>query len=236
MKFEILKTNILKKAGFLALVLLLAGQSLFAKDSVSVSLGVGAVGYERVLTNSSTSTTYTKTTFNPDFALRLNFPLVDFKENCFLGLDLGYDISWERQNSSNVSNYADMTLFTHKFSLLPELTFLKGDLRFFVGTGISFGINSYESKNETTSSITNQEYTFYQILWISELGLKYYLTEKLFLAANIDISIPFSEFRRGGSQTTTSSGSVTKTDYTDYTYYGRSSVYFCPKVSVSYSF
>lgn len=231
------KMGVLKKAGFLALLLLLTGPSLFAKDSVSVSLGVGAVGYERVLTNSSTNTTYTKTTFNPDFALRLNFPLVDFKENCFMGFDLGYDISWERQNSSDISNYTDMTLFTHKFSLLPELTFLKGDLRFFIGTGISFGINSYESKNETSSSITNQEYTFYQILWTSELGLKYYLTEKLSLAANIDISIPFSEFRRGGSQTTTSGGSVTKTGgYTDYTNNGRASAYFCPKISLAYSF
>lgn len=236
MKIEIKKMGALKKAGFLALLLLLTGPSLFAKDSVSVSLGVGAIGYERVLTNSSTNTTYTKTTFNPDFALRLNVPIVDFKENCFLGLDFGYDISWERQNSSDSSNYTDMTLFTHKFSLLPELTFLKGDLRFFIGTGISFGINSYEYKKETSSSITKQDYTFYQIIWASELGLRYYLTEKLSFIASSDILVPFSEFRRGGSQTTTSGGSATKTGYTDYTNNGRTSVYFCPKVSVSYSF
>ena len=236
MKIEITRTGALKRIGFLVAILFFASQSLFAKDGVSASLGVGAVGYERIFSNSTTNTTYTHTTFNPDFALRLNVPIVDFKENCFLGLDFGYDISWEKQNSSSGSKISDATIFTHKFTLLPELTFLKGDLRFFVGTGISFGINSYESKNETSSSTTNQEYTFYQIIWASELGLRYYLTEKLSFIASSDILVPFSEFRRGGSQTTTSGSTVTKSDYSDYTYYGRSSVYFCPKVSVSYSF
>lgn len=203
-----------------------AAVSACAKDRPSLALEAGAVGSEKRYTTSSSGYPYTRTTFNPDIRLGIDLPITDIKETCFFGLKLAYDLSWEKYNSSSRSAYTDNTTLTHTISFLPELVFVKNDLRLIFDTGISFGINPYKTEKETSSSRSSQEYKILQLLWTSELALKYCLTDHFSAIAGLTVSVPFVTYYRNGSGN----------NYEDILSVGRYSMNFCPRVGLSYMF
>ena len=92
--------NINKKLSLISVLIFLVIIPLSAKDSIGLGLQFGAIGSEKTFSSSSTisgdtiSMPYTKTTFNPDIQILLSFPICDINENCFFGLDFGYNFSW----------------------------------------------------------------------------------------------------------------------------------------------
>lgn len=223
---------------FVAACALFFAQSTFAKDRTSLGLAFGGVGFEKKLTQSATisganvSLPYTQTVFNPDAQLRLDLPLADIKENCFVSLSLGYDFSWSGYNSSGLTLFEDDLQTVHTFTMLPELVFAKGDFRFLVGTGLSFGISNYESEIKTTSASVTEEYSQYLFSWDLELGAKYHLSEHLTVFTNFTLSMPFVCLFRDGK---ISDGSNSM-DYDDSNTNGRASMRFIPRAGISYMF
>ena len=152
---------------------------LSAKDSVGISFEFGAIGSEKK--NSSLSTVsgnsilipYTETTFNPDIQIVINIPVIDITETCFFSIDLGYNLSWDYHYDSSSSSKIQSQIFSHRFSVQPQLTFTKPAFNFFIGTGFAFGKetllletilnNSYSKDNQDAS-------VFY---WNCSTGLKY---------------------------------------------------------------
>lgn len=224
-----------------------AAVSVCAKDRPSLALEAGAVGSEKTYSQTSTisddsiSIPYTRTVFSPDVRLGIDIPIKSIRENCFFGLKFAYNLSWEKSNSNSDSiTYTD-TSMTHAFSIFPELVFVKNDLRFIFGTGISFGINLCKYENTYSSSgyvyQVNQEYTLYELCWTSEIAVKYCLTNHFSVLADLTISVPFGVFERNGSYLVRRGGYfITGGDYADYTYLGRFPMSFCPRVGLSYMF
>ena len=152
---------------------------LSAKDSVGISFEFGAIGSEKknssvtMISGNSISIPYTETTFNPDIQVGINIPVIDITETCFFSFDLGYNFSWEYSYSSNSSSESQYQILSHRFSVQPQLTFIKPAFKFFIGTGFAFGKqsllfemisnNSYSKDNQNTS-------VFY---WNCSTGLKY---------------------------------------------------------------
>ena len=230
------------KLGLAALVMLFATQTIFAKDRISAGLEFGAIGYEgkfnhtTTISGSSVTMPYTRTTFNPDFRVRLDLPVIDIRENCFLSANLDYDFSWYNQSSSDSSAFSNKTILTHYITFQPEIVFSKGNLRFIAGTGLTFGISSAEIEQKTTSTTETEEYKNYTFMWDFELGLRYYLSKHISLLADFTISIPFINLKRNDTYSKTQSGKTTNKIYADTNTHGLSVPYFSPKVGISYTF
>lgn len=230
MKLKLKNLKFIRKLFVFALFAVVCTQSAFTMDGKSVALKFGASGYEGKF--SDAKSTYTWTTYNPDIQLQFNLPAIDIKENCFLALGFSYDLSWARYSSSDLNVYMDDSVFSHIFSLMPELVFSKNDLRFIVGTGFGFGINSYDYEYKTTSSKETSSRKEYHFFWNLEAGLKYYLTENFSLLTDFAISVPVysmirdHEYNKNGSSGT----------YADISSNGTAVMYFSPKVGVCWSF
>ncbi len=159
---------------------------LSAKDSIGFGLQFGALGSEKVFSSSSTisgdtiSMPYTKTTFNPDIHILLSFPVCDINDKCFFGLDLGYNFSWDYTHVSFTSYQRETYTLSHRFSLMPEFTYIKSKLHIFAGTGFAFGIEPYKYESIINESYYSDENTDYKLLWTFNAGVKYKLSGHLF--------------------------------------------------------
>ena len=122
---------------------------------------------------------YTKTTFNPDVHILLNILFLDINEDCFLGLDLGYDFSWDYSYNSFTSYQGETYTLSHRFSLMPEFTYVTSNFRFFAGTGLAFGIESYKYESVVNKAYNSDDYTNFKLFWTFNTGLKYKLGEHL---------------------------------------------------------
>lgn len=209
----------------LAALVAFSAFSAGAKDKVSVVFEFGAVGAEKVYYSSNTP--YTRTTFSPDLYAGFNLPVADVNESCFFGIDLGYDFSWTGYYSSETLAVVNDRVFTHGFSFLPELTFTKGHARFFVGTGLTFGIDLYKYSSETASggsiSQSSDDFRQFKFLWTSEVGAKYYLTKQFSVLADFKLSIPFIT-------------SVSSDEFKKVVRHGESSAYLIPRIGLCYMF
>lgn len=177
--------NINKKIGFIFVLISLVIIPLSAKDSIGIGLQFGALGSEKVFFSSSTisgdtiSMPYTKTTFNPDIHILLSIPICNINENCFFGINAGYDFSWDFSYGSLTSYQRESYTLSHRFSLMPDFNYLKSNFRTFVGTGLAFGIESYKYESMVNKSYNSDEYTNYKLFWTFNTGLKYKLGEHL---------------------------------------------------------
>lgn len=222
--------------------LFLTSQAIFAKDMQSLGIEFGAIGSEKRLSQTSTiseskvSLPYTQTLFNPDLRVRVDFPAADIKENCFLNINLDYDLTWNGYSSSDINLFINETIITHLFSFCPELVFEKEDFRFFFGTGGTFGVSSNEYEIKTNSSISNQELTIYYFIWNFELGTKYFLSEHIAVLADFTISVPLIKLERNGSYSIKQSNKNSSEDYADTNTNGQASLHFSPKVGICYTF
>lgn len=230
MKFKYKNWNFCRKILLLVFFTIISAQSAFTMDDKSVAMKFGATGYEGKFT--SGNSTYTLTTYNPDIQLKFDLPAIDIKERCFLSLGFSYDFSWARYSSSDLNVYLDDSLFSHTFSLFPELVFSRNDLRFIVGTGLGVGIYSYDYEYKTTSSKETSSRKEYQFFWNLEAGVKYYLTEKFSLLTDFTISVPFFAMRRNHEY----SNGGTRSTYADISSNGAASMYYSPKVGACWSF
>ena len=230
MKLKLKNLKFIRKLFVFALFAVVCTQSAFTMDGKSVALKFGASGYEGKF--SDAKSTYTRTIYNPDIQLQFNLPAIDIKENCFLALGFSYDLSWAKYSSSDLNVYKDDSVFSHIFSLMPELVFSKNDLRFIVGTGLSFGITLHDYEYKTTSSRETSSRTDYQFLWNLEAGLKYYLTENISLLTDFTISLPFFTMTRDREY----SKDGTSGTYADINSSGTAAMHFSPKVGICWSF
>lgn len=205
-------------------------QAAFSMDGKSVALKFGATGYEGKFT--SEKNTYTWTTYNPDIQLKFDLPIMDIKENCFMSLGFSYDFLWAEYTSSDLNVYKDDSSFKHKFSLFPELVFSKNDLRFIVGTGLSFEISSFDYEYKTKSTTEKSSRNEYHFFWNLESGLKYYLTENLSVLTDFTISFPILSMIRDREYSKESTSGT----YADVNSSGTAVMYFSPKVGVCMSF
>ena len=155
--------NINKKFIFVLITLILT--PLSAKDSIGLGLQFGALGSEKKFSSSSTlsgdtiSMPYTKTTFNPNIHVLLSIPFFDINEDCFFGLDLGYNFSWDYSYNSFTSYQGETYTLSHRFSLMPEFTYSKSNFRTFTGTGLAFGIESYKYESVVNKSYNSDDYS-----------------------------------------------------------------------------
>lgn len=230
MKLDYKNWKLCRKILLLVFFTSVCAQSVFSMDEKSVAIKFGAIGYEGKFTNGNS--TYTRTTYNPDIQLKFDLPVMDVKENCFMSLGFSYDFSWARYSSSDLSAYKDDSVFSHTFSLFPELVFLRNDLRFIVGTGLGVGIYSYDYEYKTTSSTETSSRKEYQFFWSLELGLKYYLTDRCSLLTDFTISVPFCTMRRNHEY----NKGGTRGTYADISSNGTAAMYYSPKVGVCWSF
>ena len=210
------------------LILIWALIPLSAKDSFGLGFQFGALGYEKTFSTSSTisgdtvSMPYTKTTFNPDLHVFLDIPVCDFNDFCFFELNLGYDFSWDytylEVSPDEIQKY---TLF-HRILLMPDIVFAKSNFRFFAGTGVALGIEPYKSESKIGNTDFTNEYTTLKILWTSNAGLKYKLTEHLFALADLTCLLSIYDAY----------------SYDDYKFKssGNSEMEFLPKIGFAYHF
>ena len=226
-----------------AIILLTGIQTASAKDGNSFGIEFGGIGSEKKYTHSATisgSTAYfpyTQTTFNPDLRLRLDLPATDISDTCFFNVNLDYDLSWQAYNSSDIDLFQSWSEISNLFTFLPELVFIKDDFRFFFGTGLTFGINSFNSEEKTTSTTINEEFTEYSFLWNFEIGAKYFISEHLSIIADLTFSMPFMILQRDGKLSSQESGRAsTGSDFADKNTHGNTSMQFSPRVGVSYMF
>ena len=158
---------------------------LSAKDSIGLAFQFGALGSEKVFYNSSTisgdtiSMPYTKTTFDPSIHILLSIPVFEINENCFFGLDIGYNISLEYSYGSFTSYQRESYTLSHRFSLIPEFTYVNSNFRAFAGTGLAFGIEPYKEKSILNKTYNSDEYKNYKLFWTFTTGLKYILGKHL---------------------------------------------------------
>lgn len=181
-------------------VLFMAGAllSLNAKNSIGIELQVGVIGSEKqystssLVSGQSISMPYTKTTFEPDVFIGANIPICNIGQKVCFGLDLGYNFAWNCYKSSTDSYESISSVFLHKISLLPEISFEKSKFHFFAGTGIAFGFEPYYYETTLTGTPYKHETIDFKIFWILSTGFKYQCTEHLFAVA--DVSFHFTVF------------------------------------------
>lgn len=172
-------------------ILFLAIIPLSAKDSFGLGFQFGALGSEKTVYSSTTisgdtvSMPSTKTTFNPDLHVFLDIPVCDFNDFCFLELNLGYDFSWDYTYIEVSPDEIQKYTLSHRISLMPDVVFAKSIFRFFAGTGVALGIEPFKSESKIGNSDSTNERTTIKILWTSNAGLKYKLTEHLFTLADL---------------------------------------------------
>ena len=219
-------------------IILMTSQTVFSKDGKSIGIEFGGVGSEKRFTNSSDSysDTYTMTLFNSELRLRFDLPAADIKDNCFLNINLNYDLSWSNYNTSDINYYFDSTQTDHKFTFQPELVFSKDDLRFFFGSGFTFAIEFLATETKSSSQTQTLDCSNYVFIWNFELGTKYCLNEHLSVLADFTISMPFITLQRDCTLSQKQSGRTTIEDYADANTHGRSAMYFSPKVGITYTF
>ena len=157
-------------------------------------------------------------TFNPDIRISVSVPICDVSEYCFFGLNIGYDFSWDYSYGSFTSYERENYTFSHRFSLMPDFTFVKSNFRFFLGSGFSFGIEPYKYESVYYSN----EYTSYKLFWIFNAGLKYKIGTHLF--AVVDTTFFVSVFDK-----------YTDDDYTSKTS-GSSVMEILPRIGLMYNF
>ena len=230
MKLELQNLKLFRNLFILVFFVAVCTHAAFSMDGKSVALKFGASGYEAKF--SDEKNTYIWTVYNPDIQVKLDLPVMDIKENCFLSLGFSYDFLWSGYNSSDLNVYLDDSLFSHNFSLQPELVFSKNDLRFIVGTGLDFGISSYDYEYKTRSTKERKSHTDYQFFWNLGVGLKYYLTETFSLLTDFTISVPFFTMTRDREY----SKDGTNGTYADINSSGTTAMHFSPKVGVCWSF
>lgn len=189
------KTN--KKLSLISVLIFLVIIPLSAKDSIGLGLQFGALGSEKVFSSSSTisgdtiSMPYTKTTFNPDIQILLSFPICDINENCFFGLDFGYNFSWDYSYGGFTSYQRETYTLSHRFSVMPEFTYVKSKLRIFAGTGFAFGIEPYKYESVINKSYYSNEYTDYKLFWTFNTGVKYKFSEHLSVVTDFTFFVNF---------------------------------------------
>lgn len=219
---------ITKKISIILVFISLVTLSLTAKDSIGIGLQFGAIGSEKTFYNSSTisgdtiSLPFTKNTFNPGIQILLSFPICDIDENCFLGLDVGYNFSWDFSYRSFTSTQKESYTLSHRFSLIPEFIYNKSNFRAFAGTGFAFGIEPYKYESVIDKSYYSNEYTNYKLFWTFNTGVKYKLGSHLFAIADMTFFVNIFDTYKDDNYESKASGS--------------SVMEFLPKVGIMYHF
>lgn len=220
--------NINKKISFIFVYIFLVIIPLSAKDSIGIGFQFGALGSEKIFSSSSTisgdtiSMPYTKTTFNPDLHILFSIPVCDINENCFWGLDIGYDFSWDYSYGSISSDQSEIYTLSHRFVLMPVFTYIKSNYRIFSGTGLAFGIEPYTYKIIISKSYNSDEYTNYKLLWTFNIGLKNKLGEHLTAVSDLTFFVNiFDTYSHDDSKSKTSGSNVME---------------FLPKIGLMYQF
>ena len=220
--------NINKKLSLISVLIFLVIIPLSAKDSIGLGLQFGAIGSEKTFSSSSTisgdtiSMPYTKTTFNPDIQILLSFPICDINENCFFGLDFGYNFSWDYSYGSFTSYQRETYALSHRFSVMPEFTYIKDKLRIFAGTGFAFGIEPYKYESVINKSYYSSEYTDYKLFWTFNTGVKYKFSEHISVITDFTFFVNFFD-------------TYTDDDYKSKTS-GSNVMEFLPKIGLMYQF
>ena len=220
--------NINKKLSLISVLIFLVIIPLSAKDSIGLGLQFGAIGSEKTFSSSSTisgdtiSMPYTKTTFNPDIQILLSFPICDINENCFFGLDFGYNFSWDYSYGSFTSYQRETYALSHRFSVMPEFTYIKAKLRIFAGTGFAFGIEPYKYESVINKSYYSSEYTDYKLFWTFNTGVKYKFSEHISVITDFTFFVNFFD-------------TYTDDDYKSKTS-GSNVMEFLPKIGLMYQF
>ena len=242
---------LIKRALTLVAMGFLTVQAVLAMDSPSLVLQFGAIGSEKKFTHTSTladgssvAAPYTRTTFNPTIHAGFDVPLFAITTTSFCNVKLSYDFSWEGQDNPSTSSDDSVTTtytYTHNISLLPELTFVRGKARFFVGTGLSFFITLYEYERSylynNSRRYYSSEYTLYQLLWTTELGAKYYLTKHVAAIGDVGFSVAIMTARDDGEYSWKYKGTVTSSgEYSSYTNNGGYPLYITPRIGICYTF
>mgnify|MGYP002626149904 CR=1 FL=1 len=219
-------------------------QTTFAKEKPSLIFEVGTVGYEKWYVDSqkiyadgeaiSLAVPYTRTVFNPDICIGISVPIYDLSEKVTFGIKGSYDFSLDSYEQDTVTSNMETTMYTHLFSLLPTFSLKKDKATFFIGTGLRFGLNVYDSVQDYEISSHETEYTLYQFFWVAEVGAKYQITEHLSVIGDMGIFVAFY------SNTTIEriyTNSRYKDEYEETSIYkGEYPMYFSPKIGICYTF
>ena len=220
--------NSLKRRVFIILFTIISILSLSAKDSVGITLQFGAIGSEKTFYSSTTISSetvampYTKTSFNPDIHIGINIPVFDVNDICFFNIDLGYDFLWDYSYGSYSSYQQEAYALSHRFSIQPQVTFVKSKFRFFLGTGITFGPEIYRYKTSLKGSKSNEDYTTFNILWNFTTGARYQLGNHLSIVADVTFFVNiFSSYKYDDIKLKAS---------------GSSTMEFLPKIGLIYQF
>ena len=220
--------NINKKISFIFVYISLVIIPLSAKDSIGIGFQFGALGSEKIFSSSSTisgdtiSMPYTKTTFNPDLHILFSIPVCDINENCFWGLDIGYDFSWDYSYGSISSDQSEIYTLSHRFVLMPVFTYIKSNCRVFAGTGLAFGIEPYKYESIINKTYNSDEYTNYKLFWTFNTGLKYKLGEHLTAVSDLTFFVNiFDAYSHDDFNSKTSGSNVME---------------FLPKIGLMYQF
>lgn len=164
--------------------------SASAKDSLGFVFQFGAVGSEKTFSSTSTisgdtiTMPYEKTTFDPGVYVGIDIPICDVTEQCFFGLDVGYNCSWNFAYESLGSSESKNSTFSHRFIIVPEFVFVKSNFRFIAGAGMGFDIVPYKNESLLGGVRYTTDYTEFRISLALKAGVKYRIGEKFFAVAD----------------------------------------------------
>ena len=218
----------LRRSVFVIFFTIISVLNLSAKEPVGITFQFGAIGSEKTFYNSTTisgetvAMPYSKTSFNPDIHMGVNIPVFDISDICFFNIDLGYDFLWDYSYGSYSSYQQEAYALSHRFSIQPQVTFVKSNFRFFLGTGITFGPEIYRYKVSVKESKSNTDYTTFNILWNFTIGARYQLGNHLSIVADVTFFVNlFSSCKYDDCKLKAS---------------GSSAMEFLPKIGLMYQF